>query len=183
MVLIYLIGLFLTWLLIEATWGITVGSIAGVKLAHYQKELKDISKTLKEMGINEKNVSSSIFNDDWHKTLPNEIQDTVTNLAKRIMQDINWLNVTLFVSVFVFAIVGFLCGFINRGFASVGIIVMLSFLINNPVIRFPYAKDLGLLQKVIVVLAQFGVCYLFGYLGALLSRKYFTPSPPTPQTP
>ncbi|MBI3398599.1 MAG: hypothetical protein HY026_05130 [Deltaproteobacteria bacterium] len=169
----YAICLVLLFILIEVTMGITVGVLSGIIIGTDKATQEDISKILQERDIKEIDIPKSIFSDDeWYKNLPPEVQKDLKTVVKRNLQEINWFGVTLFVSAFVFAVVGFLCGFINKDYTLVGFFVVISFLLNNPIVRFPYAKDLGLLQKFIVVaVAQFGICYLFGYLGTLLGRK------------
>jgi hypothetical protein len=93
-------------------------------------------------------------------------------MSKEALADINWFFVTLFVSVALFGLVGVLGGFVARAWVLAGAVPALSFLTNNPVIRFQMVKDLSTSQKVIVVvLAQFAVCYLLAYCGARLGLK------------
>ena len=168
----YAICLTLAVVLIEATWGLTAGVLIGAKIGTDKATQEEISKILKERGIHDTDIPKSILGDgDWYKNLPPEVQKDLGNVVKQKLQEINWFGVTLAVSAVVFAIVGFLCGFINRAFALVGIIVFLSFFVNNPIIRFPQAKDLDLAQKLIIIFLQFGLCYLFGYIGAIFGRK------------
>jgi len=167
----------LLFVLIEVTMGVTVGALSGMRIGSNEFSQQQITERLKAKGIKESDIPKSVFGDEaWYKKLPPDIRKDLENEARRILQDINWFIVTLAVSAFVFAVVGFLCGFLNRAFIPIGILVVLSFLVNNPVVRFPHAKDLGLLQKGIVVLAQFGICYLFGYLGALLGMRRYNKS-------
>ena len=94
------------------------------------------------------------------------------SLTKEVMSDSNWFAVTIFVSFVVFCITGFLGGFIARAWVLAGAVPAISFLTNNPVVRFPMAKDLPMLEKIIVVVfAQLSVCYILAYLGARLGLK------------
>lgn len=173
-VISYVICITLLSLLIEVTMGVTVGALSGMRIGSDEFSQQQITERLKAKGIKESDIPKSVFGDEeWYKKLPPDIRKDLENEARRILQDINWFSVTLAVSVFVFAVVGFLGGFLNRAFIPIGILVVLSFLVNNPVVRFPHAKALGPQQKVIIVLAQLAVCYLFGCLGALLGiRRY-----------
>lgn len=168
----FTICLALMWVLINITWGGAIGIFAGAKMGSDKAIMEEISGILKSKGIEETNIPKSDF-DNWYKNLPPEIHKDIENAIKLKLQDINWFVIALAVSAFTFAIVGFLYGFINKRFFIVGLVVIPSFLTNNPVIRFPCTKNLDLLQKFIIVVAQFGVCYLFGYLGALLGMRRY----------
>lgn len=170
-VISYTICLVVMWVLINITWGSAIGILAGAKMGSDKAFMEEISDILKSKDIKETNIPNSNF-DDWYKSLPPEIHKDIENAIKLKLQDINWFVVALAVSAFTFAIVGFLYGFINKAFVTVGLIVILSFLTNNPVVRFPCTKNLDILQKfIIVAVAQFGICYLFGYLGTSFGRK------------
>lgn len=170
----YPICFILLVVLIEGAWGLTGGALIGLDIG--DGDIEEISNILKEKGIKDPDAAKS-RDEDWYKKLPpdvkRDIERDIGNVVKRKLQDINWFGVTLAVSAFVFAVVGFLCGFLNRVFIPIGILVVLSFLVNNPIVRFPHAKALGSLQKVIVILTQFGICYLFGYLGALIGMRRY----------
>lgn len=175
----YAVCLILTWVLIGTTWGATLGYFIGMGIAKDKALQEEMAKVLKDNGIKDIDISKSVLNnEDWYKNLPPQVRIELDNMNKRVMKErilpsINWFGTTLAVSAFVFALVGFFCGFINRNFVFVGIIVVMTFIINNPITKFAYAKDLALLQKfIVVVFAQFGICYLFGYLGARLRMKH-----------
>lgn len=179
-ILVYIIGLLLSWMLIEITWGFTVVSLTSLRATYDKAFQEEVSKILKDKGITESEIepSKSIFGgQDWYENLPPEVKNDLEKAGKRILQErifpsTNWFGVTLFVSAFVFAIVSFLCSFITRSFLFIGLIPALSFFVNNPLVRFAQACELNLLQKAIIVLfAQFGICYLFGYMGALFGKK------------
>ncbi|TAN44456.1 MAG: hypothetical protein EPN22_06610 [Nitrospirae bacterium] len=156
--------------LIEATWGITSGLLVGNSMGTDKTTQAEVSRILKERGIKEP-YSSNDDNENWYEKLPPDVKEEIQRVVKRKLQTLNWFGITIFISMLTFSTIGFLCGFLNRDFTFVGILVLLSFLVNNPVVRFPHAKALDLLQKALVVLAQFGACYLFGYFGVILRRK------------
>lgn len=167
----YTICFILLVVLIEATWGLAGGVLIGASMGTDKATQEEISSILKERGIKEPDASSTPDDPDWYDKLPPDVKKDIQNVVKKKLTAINWFGVTLSISAFVFAVAGFLCGFLNRAFFPVGLLVLLSFLVNNPVVRFPYAKALDSQQKVLIVLAQFVVCYLVGYLGASLGRK------------
>lgn len=156
--------------LIEAIWGFAAGVLIGANLGGDSATREEVTRILKEKGVKAPGVSEA-NDEDWHKNLPPDVKEDIEKVVKLNLQGINWFVVTLAVSAFVFAFVGFLCGFLNRAFIPLGIIVALSFFVDNPVVRFPHAKALSAMQKAIIVLTQFVLCYLFGYFGASLGRK------------
>lgn len=163
-VISFAICLLLTLGLNPITLGIASGLFAG-------GIVQEISNILKSKGVEEPNISEADY-DDWYKNLPLEIRKDIDNAVKTKMRDL-WFGINSIASAFSYAIIGFLYGFINRTFIAVGLFVLLSFALGNPVINF-CAKELGLLQKIIIVaVAQFGACYLFGYLGTLIGKKLF----------
>lgn len=171
-IMVYVICLFLLWILIEITWGITVGWLGGSKVTD-KKFQQERTRILNEKGIKETDIPKTILGyENWYKKLPPDVQKSLENLIKDRILNLNWFSITFFVSAFVFSIIGFLYGFLTGKFVYIGLIPALSFFINNPLIRFTQTRDLNFIQMVIiVVIAQFGVCYLFGYLGAFRSRK------------
>ena len=163
----YAISFILLVLLIEALWGVTGGVLIGASMGTDKATQEEVSRILKEKGIEAPKRPDA----DWYDKLPSDVKRDIQNAVKKKLTTINWFAVTLGVSIFVFAVVSFLCGFFNRAFIPIGLLVVLSFLVNNPVVRFPHAKALGSQQKIVIVIAQFAICYLFGYLGASLGRK------------
>lgn len=163
----------LTLALIEGLWGLTSGAIIGVTIGKDKTLQSETSKFLKEKGIKETD------SENMYKNLPPEVRKDLDDFHKRVLKErilpnINWFGITFLVSIIVFSITGFLYSFITRDFIFVGFIPALSFIINNPVVRFAHAINLDTLQKlIIVVFAQFGICYLFGYLGVWLGKKRY----------
>ena len=156
--------------LIEATWGLSAGVLIGSSMGTDKATQDEIARVLKERGIQEPDASHS-DDGDWYSKLPADVKKDIENIVNRKLKVINWFEVTLVVSAFTFGLVSFICGFVNRAFLPIGIIILLSLLVDNPIVRFPHAKALGLDQKVLIVLAQFVVCYVFSYFGALLGKK------------
>lgn len=166
----YAICFILLVVLIEATWGLVGGVFIGASMGTDKATQEEVSRILKEKGIKEPDASKPP-DADWYDKLPPDVKREIQNVVKKKLTAINWFAVTLAVSALVFAVVGLIGGFLNRAFIPLGILVVLSFLVNNPVVRFPHAMALGIQQKILIVIAQFAICYLFGYLGASLGRK------------
>ncbi len=157
-----LLALPLACILIEATGGVTFGLIGGLRMRGDESLDQDIREIVGPTG--ESRATWSRLSPEKKKLLEARI--------RRVIQGIDWFGPTLFVSGFVFAIVGFGCGFITRSFYLVGLVPAATFLINNPVVRFAMARELSLDQKLIVVIfAQFGGCYLAAYGGTVLARR------------
>jgi hypothetical protein len=79
--------------------------------------------------------------------------------------------VTLSVSVIVYGMIGFLGGYFARVWLLAGAIPVMTFLTNNPVVRFDAAMSLSLPEKTIVVLTQLVVCNLLAFYGSKVGMK------------
>lgn len=166
-IITYALCIVLSWPLIETTWGVTVGMVSGVRFGLDKTMQEKVMKILKDAGVGEKDMA----NKDYYKKLPPPVREEIQKLVKSSMQDMNVFALTLFVSATAFALLGFFSGLFTRSFLFAGIFVLISFALNNPIIRFGLAKELPLLQKGTVAAAQFGACYAFAYLGALLGKR------------
>ena len=167
---VYVVALAVAWILTEVVWGATGGLVGGLWIARNPEYQQKISSFMKEKG-----VAPDASRADARKAYENlskEDRQELMRMSKEALADINWFPVTIFVSAIVFGVVGFLGGFITRAWVLAGTVPALSFLTNNPIIRFPMAKDLPAVQQVIVVVvAQFAICYLLAYCGAKLGLK------------
>jgi len=131
----YVVCFIVLVVLIEAIWGLTAGVLIGANLGTQE----EVTRILKEKGVKAPDISKT-NGEDWLKNLPPDIKEDIEKVVKLNLQGVNWFGVTLAVSAFVFAFVGFLCGFLNRAFIPIGVIVALSLLVDNPVVRFPQGK-------------------------------------------
>ncbi len=166
----YLIALAAAWVLTEAVWGATGGLVGGLTMARDPEYLQKVDSFLKERGVDPQGSRAQARS--AYQNLSKEDKEELMKLTKEAVAHINWFCVTLFVSAVVFGLVGFLGGLFSRAWLLAGAVPALSFLTNNPVIRFQMAKELSVLQKAtVVVLAQFAVCYLLAYCGARLGLK------------
>ena len=174
-VLVYLLLVPVTWLLIEAVWGGLHGALGGLKIGKALRNphsSAEITSYMKQHGLSEN--ASRKDSEQWFERLsPEEKRE----FQRMIMRSININSIAGFGSTFavcvtVFGLVGFFSGLLTKAWISVGILPLVSFLLNNLVLRFGVIRDMPFSQKVIIVLvSQFLVCYLFAYLGAMLSIK------------
>jgi hypothetical protein len=157
------------WILTEFVWGATSGLVCGLSIVRNPEYQQKVTAFMKDKG------ASPTFQAEARKAYENlsqEDRQELMKMSKETLSGTNWFAVTTFVSVVVYGLVGFLGGFIARSWILVGLVPALSFLTNNPIIRFSMAKDLTIVQKVIVVLiAQFAICYILAYYGARLGLK------------
>ncbi len=161
----HVLALPLAYILTEVTLGVTCGLVGGLKMRGDESLHRDVREVLGPVDESEEP------RDVWSRLSP-EKQKLLKDRVTRVVQSIDWFGPTLFASAFVFAIVGFACGFITRSFYLVGLVPAATFLLNNPTIRFAMARDLSPGRKVLVVVfAQFGICYLAAYGGAVLARR------------
>jgi hypothetical protein len=158
------------WILTSLVWGATCGLVGGLTIARNPEYQAKVTSFMKDKGITQDASRSEAHS--AVKNLSEADRQELMAMSKDALSDVNWFPVTIFVSAVVFGLVGFLGGFIARAWFLAGAVPALSFLTNNLVVRFPMAKDLPMLQKVIVVvLAQFAVCYLLAYFGARFGLK------------
>jgi hypothetical protein len=168
--LVYVVALAAAWILIEVVWGATSGLLGGLSIARNQEYQQKIASFMKDEGVDF--GASRAESLKAYQALSEKDKKELMEMSKKIVSDINWFSISIFVSAVVFGIVGFLGGLISRTWLLAGAVPALSFLLNNPVIRFQIAKDISTLQKVVVVVfAQFAVCYLLAYFGARLGLR------------
>ncbi len=165
-----LIAVGVAWLLTSIVWGATCGLVGGLSIANNPEFRQKIESVITDKGITPEDSQAEAH--QKYKSLSKAGKQELEEITKEAMANVNWFAVTIFVSVIVFGIPGFLGGFIARAWLLAGAIPALSFLTNNLVIRFPMAKDLPSLEKIIVVVfAQLSVCYILAYLGARWGLK------------
>lgn len=163
-----IVSFFLLAVLIEAVWGLVVGVLIGAKVGSDYVTQEEISGILRQRGIEAPSQPDA----NWYERLPSAARKDIQDAIKKKLTDVNWFKVTLAHSASVFAVAGFTFGFLSRTHVLVGLLVVLSFAANNPVVRFPHAETLGFQQKFLVVAVQFMVCYLFGYFGSRLAIRW-----------
>jgi hypothetical protein len=168
--LVYAVSLAVAWILTEVVWGATGGIVGGLTIARNSEYQQKVTAFLKDRGITSDSTQDKA--QILYEDLSRQDRQELMIMSKDLLADINWFSVTLFVSAVVFGVVGFLGGLFARAWVLAGVVLALSFLINNPLIRFPMARDLPEVQKLIVFLvSQFAICYLFAFCGAKLGLK------------
>jgi hypothetical protein len=162
------VSFFLLALLTESVWGFAVGVLIGARAGADYVTQEEVSGILRQRGIEAPSQPDA----NWYERLPSAARKDIQDVIKKKLTDVNWFKVTLAHSAFVFAVAGFVFGFLSRTHVLVGLLVVLSFAVNNPVVRFPHAETLGFQQKLLVVAVQFMVCYLSGYCGSRLAFRW-----------
>lgn len=169
-VVVCVAALAVAWILTEVVWGATGGLVGGLSIARNPEYQQRITTFMKDKGATPD--ASRAEARKAYENLSKEDRQELMRMSEEALANINWFLVTLFVSAVVFGLAGFLGGLTARAWVLAGAVPALSFLTNNPVIRFEMAKDLSTVQKVIVVvIAQFAICYLLAYCGAKLGLK------------
>ncbi len=146
-IVVCLVGVAVAWVLTEVVWGATGGVVGGLSIARNPEYQQKIMSFMKDKGVNSDASRSEARK--VYQNLSQEDRRELMEMSKTLLSDINWFPITIFVSAVVFGLVGFLGGFIARAWILAGAVPALSFLTNNPVIRFQMAKDLSTFQKVI----------------------------------
>ena len=174
-VLVYLILLPVMWFLTEGVWGGLHGIIGGLQISkslQNPETSKEISDFMKQHGLSE--ASSKEQASSWFDNLPetdkSEFQELIAKSSK--IDTIAGFGSTFAVSVIVFGIIGLLSGIFTRTWYYVGLLPIISFIINNPFVRFSVIQNMPLGKKIIIaVVAQFYACYLFAYAGTMIANR------------
>ena len=145
-VTIFVIAVAAAWILTEIVWGAAGGAVMGLTIAR-----------------------DPAFQQKFMAAKDPEAQQALVEAA---LSDLNWFALTAFVSAVVFGFVGFLTGLFARFWLHVGLIPLVSFFTNNPLIRFQYADSLSSGEQAIIILGpQFAVCCGLGYFGFKLATR------------
>ncbi len=148
-VTVFVIAVAVAYILTEIVWGATSGAVFGL--------------TFRDPLLQQKFVAA-------------EDREARQALVEAVLSDLNWFTLTAFVSAAVYGFVGFLTGLFARFWLHVGLIPLVSFFTNNPLIRFQYADSLSSGEQAIIILGpQFAVCCGLGYFGFKLATRNKTP--------
>ena len=167
--IVYAIAIGVAWILTEIVWGAAGGIVAGLSIKNNPAYQHNVTAFLKDKGVDTQ-AGAVATRDAYSKLSPEDLKE-LNNMSRDAMRDANWFAVTLVVSILVFGIVGLLCGIISKSWVLSPLIPAISFLLNNPIIRFPMAKELPPAQKIIVVAIQFIACCGLAILGANIAGK------------
>lgn len=171
-ILVYFLLIPVMWLLTEAVWGGVHGALGGIRIGKaFQdpKKLNEVTAFMKKHGLSE--PASKDESKSWVENLSPEDK---AEFQKLIMQSVKIEDIVTFGSAFVvclivFGLIGLISGMVTKTWLFAGIFPAISFLLNNPIIRFRSILNIPLHQKIIMVLAgQFLACYAFAFIGAFL---------------
>ncbi|KAF0145431.1 MAG: hypothetical protein FD156_1001 [Nitrospirae bacterium] len=174
-VIVYLILIPVMWLLTETVWGGVHGTLGGIKIGKsFQdpKKLNEVTAFMKKHGISES--ASKSESKAWIENLSPEDKK---EFEKIIMQSVKIEEIVTFgsalaVCVIVFGLIGLISGATTKTWLVVGILPGISFLMNNPVIRFNSILHISDSQKIIMVLiGQVLASYVFAFIGASLCKS------------
>lgn len=166
----YLFALTAACILTEVVWGVAGGLVGGISIARDLQYQQKIAAFMQERGVDTKADSATLKK--AFDNLSAQDQAKLKEMTMEVLNRVNWMPTTFAVSAVVFGIVGFLGGFISRVWLIAGLVPALTFIANNPVVRFQGASGLSLAEKaLVIVLAQFAVCCLAAYYGAKIRLK------------
>lgn len=172
MIIVYLVLLPVMWLLTEAVWGGLHGALGGIKIGKSLQDptkLNEVTAFMKKHGISES--ASKEESKSWVENLSPEDK---AEFQKIVMQSVRIEEIVTFGSAFVvclivFGLIGLISGALTKTWIFAGIFPGISFVLNNPVIRFQSILHISFNQKIIMVLVgQFLACYAFAFIGAFL---------------
>ena len=129
-------------------WGLVGGTIGSFTISHNPKYQQKISSFLIERGVDP-------ADDSRFQKLSKKDREAFVNMTNETLADVNWFFVTLFVGALTFGLVGFVGGIFAGGWLLAGVIIPLSFLIYNPLLRFEKTQNLTHLEIGTVLLTEF----------------------------
>lgn len=171
--LVYMVLIPVMWLLTEAVWGGLHGALLGLKLGKALRNpqtSEEFTAFMKQHGLSEKATQKE--SEEWFGKLTAKERGEFQGILQKSVDIKNVIGFgsTFAVCVIVFGAVGFIGGIFTRTWIYVGILPLISFLLNNPIFRFGAIHDMPFGQKAAIVLAsQFLACYIFSYAGTMLS--------------
>jgi hypothetical protein len=174
-ILVYLVLIPVMWFLTEAIWGGLHGARIGLKMGMQDPQSQEsiaFNNYLKAHGISESTSKEDV--ETWFNNLSSTDRKELNNIILNTIgeKDLVSFGSAFVVCVIVFGIIGFVSGAFTGTWQFVGILPTISFLLNNPVIRFQSILDISLNQKILVILiGQFLVCYVFAFTGVFLRNS------------
>lgn len=168
-VIVYMLLLPVMYLLTETVWGGLHGALAGLAIAKASQGgdlAQELSEFMKKHDIREPKSRDEAVQ-FWQSLSPEEKAEFETLVKKSVnLGSFAGFGSTFGVCLIVFGFIGIVSGIFTRTWKYVGILPLISFVINNPIIRFGIIKNMPVQQKIIVIaVAQFGASYLLAYLG------------------
>jgi len=174
-ILVYMVLIPVMWILTEGVWGglhgILIGSKIGMALREPQKSTELIN-FMKEHGITESTSKEEA--ESWTKNLSQKDREQFQVILLKTISEKNLVSFgsALAVCIIVFGLIGLVSGALTKTWLFAGIFPGISFVLNNPVIRFQSILHISLNQKIIIVLVgQFLACYIFAFTGAYLCNR------------
>lgn len=168
-IIVSLIAVIVAGIMIEVGWGFAGGLVGGVMIARDLEFQNKMTVFMQERGFDMK-AHPETAKTVYEKLSPQD-KKMLDDMTQDVLRRINWFPVTLSVSIIVYGMIGFLGGFFARVWLLAGAIPVMTFLTNNPVVRFEAAMSLSLPEKTIVVLAQLVVCYFLAFYGSRVGMK------------
>ena len=174
-ILVYFLLIPVMWLLTEAVWGGIHGVISGIKIGKSLQDpskLNEVTAFMKKHGISES--ASETESEAWVENLSPDDKKEFDNIVMQSVkiEEIVTFGSALAVCVIVFGLVGLISGAATKTWLFVGIFPGISFLLNNPVIRFKSILHMSDSQKITMVLiGQVLASYVFAFIGASLCKR------------
>ena len=160
----YLVVLAAAPLVAGFLWGLVGSTIGNFTISHNPKYQQKISSFLIERGVDP-------ADDSGFQKLSKKDREAFVKMTNEMLSDVNWFFVTLFVGAVSFGLVGFVGGIFAGGWVPAGVIIPLSFLIYNPLLRFEKTENLSHLEIGTVLFTKFVVCLLLAFCGSRFAWK------------
>lgn len=153
-ILAYTVAFCVVTLFLEVAWPFTMGSVIGVHVARHPE------------------LQNQLSTEGSQQELPHSVRQLV---YERVFSKIRWFWVTMFASLVIYSISGFLCGLLIGDWIFVGLLPLGGLLINNPLVRFPPFGPLPLAEQLLTFfIGQVASSTLGAYFGVRLKRAKAT---------
>ncbi|MCE9612696.1 MAG: hypothetical protein K8T26_00375 [Lentisphaerae bacterium] len=155
--------------LTEVVWGFAGGVVAGYTIARSPGYQQQVQEFLKTRGIDTKADAAVV--QAACAGFSAEDRAELNRMSEGVLREANWFLVTLAVSILVFGLVGFSGGWLARDWRLAALVPALTFALNNPLVRFPLARELAISRQVVIGLVQVGVCVVLAALGSRVAAR------------
>jgi len=170
---LYAVGLVVVWVLLPIAWSGARAAVGALETAEDTQLRQQVGELLERNGIPENEIPETLYRRvEMAKEIPAAQQELEALTQGRMVSRMNWFVLALVVSVVVFGVVSYVCCYIAMDVALVGAIPVAHFLIRNPLFGFSFRDKLtSTAQSYIVLAAQLGACYLFGYIASSIATR------------
>ncbi len=166
-VIVYLIMIPVMMFLTEAIWG----GLHGVFIGFQSRKLlqaPEVRDFMRQHGLKDSMSKEQV--NTWMEKLSPKDQAEFQDILCRSTKEEDFINykTASAACALIFGLVGLTSGALTKTWQFIGFLPLVSFLFNNPIIRYGAIKNIPVTQKIIIILVQFLAAYTFAFIGAYL---------------